>query len=89
MSKSAFIEMVESAYSITPTLQGNKGTIESVINSHFAQMSTKNNVWKRDTFRTLLLHLYTQRHFTILKNPGYIEVLANISAFGNKTVRDI
>ncbi|QYJ68976.1 PcfJ domain-containing protein [Flavobacterium litorale] len=89
MSKTAFAKMVERAYTTPPLLQGNKGTLASVITSHFAQMSLQNNVWKRDTFRALLLQLHAEGCFTLLKNPGFIAVLANISAFGNKTVRDI
>ncbi|AXG73894.1 hypothetical protein DVK85_06420 [Flavobacterium arcticum] len=89
MNTSSFTAMVDRAYGKEQELQGNRGTLESVITTHFAQMSAKNHLWKRDTFRMLLLHLYNESCFTILRSPDYIAVLANISSFGDKTVKDI
>ena len=82
-----FAAMVEHMYYEQPSLQGNRGTIKSVISSHFAQMSAQNHGWKRDTFRKLLLLMHSKKCYAVLRNPGFIEVLANISAFGNKMVR--
>ncbi len=89
INTSSFADMVDRAYRQEQGLQGNRGTLESVITSHFAQMSAKNHLWKRDTFRMLLLHLYNESCFTILRSSEYIAVLANISSFGHKKVRDI
>jgi len=82
-----FEAFVERLYHEQPTLQGCEGTLESVIRTHFAQMSTQNHIWKRDTFRDLLLLMHTKKCYAVLRNPAFIEVLANISAFGNKIVR--
>lgn len=84
-----FETLVEAAYSEQNTFQGFEGTLESVIKVHFSRMSTQNHTWKRDAFRQLLLMMYAKKCYAVLRNPSYIEVLANISAFGNKTVRDI
>ncbi|OYQ44874.1 hypothetical protein CHU92_02235 [Flavobacterium cyanobacteriorum] len=86
--KGNFAAMVERLYHEEPSLQGYQGTLESSIRMHFAQMSARNHLWKRDTFRRLLLHMYAKKCFAVLKNPEYIRVLANISAFGNTMVRE-
>lgn len=86
---SVFEALVEKTFREQNTFQGFEGTIESVLRVHFSKMSTQNHVWKRETFRDLLLMFYAKKCYTVLRNPAYIEVLANISAFGNKTVRDI
>jgi hypothetical protein len=84
-----FEAMVESAYREQNTFAGFEGTLESVIKVHFSRMSTQNHTWKRDAFRQLLLTMYAKKCYAVLRNPSYIEVLANISAFGNKTVNCI
>jgi hypothetical protein len=50
-------------------------------------MSAQKHTWKRDMFRRLLLLMHAKKCYAVLRNPGFIEVLANISAFGNKTVQ--
>lgn len=84
-----FETLVETAYRGQNTFIGFEGTLESVIKVHFFRMSTQNHVWKRDAFRQLLLMMYTKKCYAVLRNPSYIEVLANISVFGNKTVNEI
>ncbi|RDI12014.1 PcfJ-like protein [Flavobacterium sp. AG291] len=84
-----FEALVERAYREQNTFAGFEGTLESAVRVHFSRMSTQNHVWKRDAFRQLLLMMYAKKCYAVLRNPSYIEVLANISAFGNKTVRDI
>lgn len=84
-----FEALVETAYTERNTFPGFEGTLESAVKVHFSRMSAQNHLWKRDTFRQLLLMMYTKKCYAVLRNPSYIEVLANISAFGNKTVRDI
>ena len=84
-----FEALVERIYREQNSFQGFEGTLESVLRVHFSKMSAQNHLWKRDTFRELLLTLYTKRCYAVLRNPAYIEVLANMSAFGNKKVRAI
>lgn len=84
-----FEALVERAYREQNTFQGFEGTLESAVRVHFSRMSTQNHVWKRDAFRQLLLMMYAKKCYAVLRNPSYIEVLANISAFGNKTVRNM
>lgn len=84
-----FETTVQRLYLETPGLRGYEGTLESVIRTHFAQMSTQHHLWKRETFRELLLQMHAKKCYAVLRNPGFIEVLANISAFGNKTIRPI
>jgi len=86
---SKFEALIERAYREQNAFQGFEGTLESAIMVHFSKMSMQNNLWKRDTFRQLLLTMYAKKCYAVLRNPSYIEVLANISAFGNKTVRSI
>ena len=82
-----FEALVERLYHEQPALQGYEGTLESVIRTHFAQMSAQSHTWKRDTFRELLLLMHAKKCYAVLRNPAFIEVLANISAFGNKMIR--
>lgn len=84
-----FEALVETAYREQNAFAGFEGTLESVIKAHFSRMSTQNHAWKRDAFRQLLLMMYAKKCYAVLRNPSYIEVLANMSAFGNKTVRSI
>lgn len=84
-----FEALVEEAYREQNAFQGFEGTLESAVKMHFFRMSTQNHVWKRDAFRQLLLTMYAKKCYAVLRNPSYIEVLANMAAFGNKTVRDI
>ena len=87
--EAGFAAMVARAAMQRTELTGNKGTLESVIALHFARMSATENLWKRESFTMLLLHLYGQRCFGLLRVPDFIEVLATMSCFGNKMVRDI
>jgi hypothetical protein len=82
-----FAAMVERLYAEEPSLQGYQGTLESSIRMHFAQMGAQNHLWKRDTFRRLLLHMHAKRCYALLRNPAHIGTLASMSAFGNKMVR--
>ena len=52
-------------------------------------MSKKRNTWKRATFKELLLHMYAQGCYKVLRNPIYVEVLINISTYGLKMVRPV
>lgn len=83
----SFAAMVERLYNEEASLQGN-GSLEGSIQMYFAQMSIHNRLWKRDTFRRLLLHMHAKKCYGVIRNPEHIKVLANISAFGNKLVRE-
>ena len=83
-----FADMVERAFTKAPGLTGYKGTYESVIEAQFTRISAS-NITKRETLKRLLLHLYNKTCYTIIKTPDYLDVLANMSAFGGKMVRDI
>ena len=84
-----FKALVETAYAERNTFPDFEGTLESTIKVQFSKMSAQNHLWKRDTFRQLLLMMYAKKCYAVLRNPSYIEILANISTFGNKAVRDI
>jgi hypothetical protein len=60
--------------------------IENAIAMQFAAMGTAGSAFKRNAFRNLLLVVFQKKCYGILRNPGYIEVLGNMAAFGNKTV---
>lgn len=84
-----FPAMLERCYT-TPSGTAVTGDgIEATIRNHFAAMSAVNNTWKREAFYRLLMVMYSKKCYGVLKNPAYIDVLANISSFGNKTVRPI
>jgi PcfJ-like protein len=88
-ARTGFREMVDRLYAERPDLlRGYEGTLENAIRSQFARIG-QNYGWKKDTFRTLLLHMHYKKCFGVLRNPAFIEVLANIASFGNKTVRPI
>lgn len=83
-----FADMVERAFKKAPGLTGYKGTYESVIEAQFTRISA-GNYTKRENLKRLLIHLYNQTCYTIIKTPDYLDVLTNMSAFGGKMVRDI
>ncbi len=81
--------LVEEIYQAHNKPQRYKGTIASMLWMFFSKMSKKRNSWKRGTFRMLLLHLHSEGCYTILRKIEYVEVLSNMSSFGNRLVRDI
>jgi PcfJ-like protein len=80
-----FPAMVESLYK-DPNGATKGNGIENAIAMQFAAMGTAGSAFKRHTFRELLMVVFHKKCYGILRNPGYIEILANIAAFGNKTV---
>lgn len=84
-----FPAMVERCYTQPPGALANGTGIEATLHNHFAAMSAVNHTWKRETFYRLLMVMYAKKCFGVLRNPAFIDVLANISSFGNKTVRPI
>lgn len=83
-----FAAMVERASVQQSGLCWNDGSVESMLRERFARMSERNNLWQRETFARLLLHSYSEGCYTVLRNPSFLDVLANISAFGNKMMRE-
>ncbi|WP_417366504.1 PcfJ domain-containing protein [Flavobacterium beibuense] len=84
-----FVALVNRAFKQPQQILEKENTIESVICYHFSTMSAVNHTWKRETFRSILLHLYSEGCYTLLKSPDFIEVLANMSAFGKMMVRSV
>ena len=79
--------MVDRLYRQLPGVTIQAQGIEAAICNHFAAMSAVNHTFKRETFYRLLMLMYGKKCYGVLKNPAFIEVLANVSTFGNKTVR--
>lgn len=86
---SNFTALVLQAYNGKIRSQGYNGTVASLVWSGFARMSKTRHPWRRATFRNLLLHLYSEGCFKVLRSPDYISVLVNVSAFGQMMVRPI
>ena len=84
-----FVALVNRAFKQPQQILEKENTIESFICYHFSTMSVVNHTWKRETFRSVLLHLYSEGCYTLLKSPDFIEVLANMSAFGKMMVRSV
>lgn len=87
--KSKYILLVEKIYTAENKPQENNGTLESLLWNSFSKMSKTRNIWKRTTFKDLLIHIHSERCYPILRNPLYVQVLVNISTFGLKMVRSI
>ena len=85
----AYIALVEKIYNEPNKPQRYNGTIESMLREFFSKTSKYRYTWKRDTFKALLIHLYNQKCYALLRSYAEVEVLNNISAFGNKMIRDI
>lgn len=66
-----------------------KGTIETMLLEFFGKTSKKKYIWKRATFKRLLIHAYKQKCYGLLRDYKSVEVLHNISSFGNQMVRNI
>ncbi|WP_296381869.1 PcfJ domain-containing protein [Winogradskyella sp.] len=86
---SAYIALVNKIYSESNKPQRYKGTMESMLREFFSKTSKYRYTWKRDTFKALLVHLYNQKCYALLRSYAEVEVLHNISAFGNRIYNDI
>lgn len=82
-----FAAIVERAYRQPQGFAPTTNTIEGVISRFFAVMAQGSA--RRDAFKELLLHVYSQGCYQMMRNPEYIKVLANMSVFGNKMVRPV
>lgn len=86
-ARHSFPDLVERLFAENPVANYNGTSLECAIRFHLANLGA--HEWRRDAFRTLLLHLYAKKCYAVLRNPAFIEIVANIAAFGNKTVRPI
>ncbi|WP_412987238.1 PcfJ domain-containing protein [Pontimicrobium sp. IMCC45349] len=86
---SSYLALVEAVFNENNKPQRYKGTVESMLREFFSKISKKRYTWKRETFKKLLIHLYNQKCYALLRSYNHVAVVHNISAFGNKIVRDI
>ncbi|MBU3011494.1 PcfJ domain-containing protein [Polaribacter vadi] len=87
--KNSYIKLVEKIYKAKNKPTRYKKTIETMLLEFFGKTSKTRNIWKREVFKTLLIHAYHQKCYALLRDYKSVEVLHNISAFGNKLVRNI
>jgi hypothetical protein len=88
-ANSKYIALVEKIDASENKATGYDGTVASMLWTAFAKMSKTRNTWRRSTFKALLIHLYNQGGYAVLKSPVYVDVLVNVSAFGLKMQRPI
>jgi hypothetical protein len=88
-ANSKYIALVEKIYASENNATGYQNTVASILWTAFAKMSKTRNTWRRSTFKSLLIHVYNQGGYALLKSPIYIDVLVNVSAFGLKMNRPI
>jgi len=86
---STYIKLVEKIYNENNKPTRYKKTVESMLREFFSKTSKKKYTWKREVFKRLLIHLYNQKCYALLRNYSYVAVLHNISGFGDKIVRNI
>lgn len=85
----SFLNLVDKKYQEFNMPTRYKGTIDSMLQEFFSKTSRKRHVWKREVFKRLLVHLYNQKCYGLLRNYNSVEVLHNISSLGNRIVRKI
>ena len=88
-NNSSYVKRVETIYNENNKPTRYKGTIESMLYVFFSKTSKKRYTWKREVFKCLLIHLYHQKCYALLRDYGHVQVLHNISAFGDRLVRDV
>jgi len=86
---STYINLVEKIYNENNKPTHYKGTVETMLREFFSKTSKKKYTWKREVFKRLLIHLYNQKCYALLRNYSYVAVLHNMSGFGDKIVRNI
>lgn len=87
--ESSFLKLVEKIDKAKNKPTRYKGTIETMLLEFFGKTSKKRYTWKREIFKRLLIHTYNQKCFALLRDYKSVEVLHNISAFGNQLVREV
>ena len=86
---SAYLTLVEKIYKQRNKPTRYNGSVESMLREFFSKTSQKKYLWKRRTFKELLVQLYHQKCYALLRNYNHVNVLHNISSFGNLLVRPI
>ena len=86
---SAYLALVEKTYKQNNKPTRYNGSVESMLREFFSKTSQKKHLWKRQTFKQLLVQLYNQKCYALLRNYNHVNVLHNISSFGNVIVRPI
>ncbi|MEO9571848.1 MAG: PcfJ domain-containing protein [Polaribacter sp.] len=87
--ENSFLKLVEKIDKSNNKSTRYKGTIETMLLEFFGKTSKKKYIWKRATFKRLLIHAYNQKCYGLLRDYKSVEVLHNISSFGNQLVRNI
>lgn len=85
----AYLQLVERIYQEPNKPARYNGTIESMLREFFAQTSKTKYSWKRATFRQLLITMYDQKCYALLRDYQCVAVMHSISAFGNRLVREV
>ena len=86
---SAYINLVEKIYKENNGNARYTGTIESMLREFFYKTSKYRYTWKRETFKALLIHLYNQKCYALLRDYKSVEVLHKMSGFGNRMLRNV
>ena len=86
---SSYIAMVERLYEAENTKNRYRGTLKSMLEEFFAKTSKRRHVWKRETFKSLLIHLHNQGCYGILRSYEGVRILHNISNYGYRLVRPV
>ena len=86
---SAYVRLVEKIYQENNKPTYYKGTIASMLYEFFSKTSKYRYTWKRETFKSLLIHIYNQKGYGILRNYNTVAVLHNMSGFGDKLIRAV
>lgn len=85
----AYQALVEKIYKENNKPTRYSGSIESMLREFFSKTSKKKYLWKRQTFKKLLVSLYNQKCYALLRSYNHVNVLHNISSFGNVIIRPI
>lgn len=88
-SNSSYINLIEKIERAQNKPTRYSGTIETMLLEFFGKTSKKRYTWKREVFKGLLIHLYNQKCYALLRDYNSVAVLHNICSFGNQTVRNI
>jgi len=87
---SEFINMVNGLYQTSPnaTLEMD-GKLASLYAYYFSKMSTRKNNYKRQMFKRLLIHLYKQSCFQLIREKAQVDILFKMSLYGDRFVRNV
>lgn len=65
------------------------GKLTSLYAYYFSRLSTRQNIVRRQIFKRLLIHLYEQRCFQIIRSKNNVDILFKMSLQGDRFVRNI